>query len=364
MALSVSTISDTTTAFNTATGALNWTLTGIVGTITLAGASLNTTVVPSANIVFGGSGSSRTVTITPATGQAGFATIVLTATDDADSIPVTTTFLLTVSPASASAWVPPSGWEAQTVGPDSHHDRTGDKFTLEYAAPYASVDADKPADGQAVSGYSGSIVLSVRVSPKSTESGDSLCFVTIELGPEERGVSESDVDFQPTFTRRWERLEKPLLTHPRYQAGGASVLTNQDLAEIAAWQREPNPTLKGTFKFMDSETTAAVTLSTNAKNAAAKLLAGVESWRFPSPVVSMVSLVSSRPLARTDISRWFSAPPGFPSSTFPRLSARNKPLIWIGIEDDATRQGRSGPWTHTVSFQGVEAVDTDLYPAG
>ena len=364
MALSVSTISDTTTAFNTATGALTWTLTGIVGTITLAGASLNTTVVPSANIVFGGSGGSRTVTITPATGQAGFVTVVLTATDDNDGIPVTTTFLLTVSPASASAWTPPSGWEAQTVGPDSHHDRTGDKFTLEYAAPYATVDTDKPADGQTVSGYSGVIVLSVRVSPKSAETGDSLCFVTIELGPQERGVSESDVDFQPTFTRRWERLEKPLLTHPMFQEDGDTPLTNDDLAQIAAWQREPNATLKGAFKFLDNETAAATELSANAQIAAGKMLKGTETWPYHIPTVSMVSLVSSRPLASTTSGKWYEAPPGFPSGSFPINSPHGIKLIWIGVEDDATRQGRSGPWTHTVSFQGVEAVDADLYPAG
>jgi len=61
MALTVSTIADQTTALNTATGALAWTLTGIVGTITLTGQSYNTTVVPDVNIVFGGSGSSRSV---------------------------------------------------------------------------------------------------------------------------------------------------------------------------------------------------------------------------------------------------------------------------------------------------------------
>jgi hypothetical protein len=365
MSLTVSTIADTTTAFNTATGALAWTLSGIVGTITLEGASLNTDVVPSANIVFGGSGSSRTVTITPATGEAGFATIVLTATDDNDDLPVTTTFLLAVSAASATAWVPPSGWEAQEVGPDSEHDRTGDKFTLNYAAPYASVDTDKPADGQTVSGYSGVIVLSVKVSPKSAETGDSLCFVTIELGPESRATGGSDgVDFQPTFTRRWERLEKPLLSHPMFQEEGDSTLTNNDLAQIEAWQREPNATLKGAFQFLDSGTASAVTLSANAQIAAEKMLKGTEVFPFYIPVVSMVSLVSSRPLASTTAGKWFNAPPGFPSGTFPVFSGSGIRFIWVGIEDDAQRQGRSGPWTHTLSFQGVEAVDADLYPAG
>src|ERR1700694_5288619 len=39
------------------------------------------TLVPNGNIVFGGSGSNRTVTITPATNQFGSATITVTASD-------------------------------------------------------------------------------------------------------------------------------------------------------------------------------------------------------------------------------------------------------------------------------------------
>lgn len=367
MPLTVSDIADQTVALNTATGALAWTLTGIVGTITLAGASTNTTVVPNVNIVFGGSGANRTVTVTPATGQSGRVTIVLTATDDNDGIPVTTTFLLVVSAAAGTPWTAPSGWELQTVGPEEQYDRTGGRFTLEYMAPYASVDSDRPDEGEQVAGYASSIVLGVRVIPLSDETDNSLCRVIIDLGPDELNAatgSDGDADPEPTFTRRWERLEKPLLTHPRYLEGGASELDNDDLAEIEAWRQEPDTVKKAAFKFMNPLTGQEVTLSTNAQNAAQKILKGVETWNYPVPVVSMVSQTRSRPLAKTNISKWFSAPPGFPSSAFPTFSARGKRLRWIGWEDDAVRQGRSGFWTQTVSFQGVEDLDEDLYPAG
>ena len=49
--------------------------------LTLTGASSNQTLVPVANIVFGGSGSSRTVTVTPAANQTGTATITVTVGD-------------------------------------------------------------------------------------------------------------------------------------------------------------------------------------------------------------------------------------------------------------------------------------------
>jgi hypothetical protein len=47
-----------------------------VGSLTVSGSSNNTTLVPNANIVFGGSRANRTVTVTPAANQTGSATTV------------------------------------------------------------------------------------------------------------------------------------------------------------------------------------------------------------------------------------------------------------------------------------------------
>ena len=56
----------------------------------------NTTLVPNANIVFGGSGANRTVTVTPAANQSGTATITVTVSDGA--LTASDTFVLTVTP--------------------------------------------------------------------------------------------------------------------------------------------------------------------------------------------------------------------------------------------------------------------------
>jgi formylglycine-generating enzyme required for sulfatase activity len=53
--------------------------------LTLNGSSNNTTLVPNANIVFGGSGVNRTVTVTPANGQTGRATITVMVSDGTHS---------------------------------------------------------------------------------------------------------------------------------------------------------------------------------------------------------------------------------------------------------------------------------------
>ena len=53
------------------------------GSLTVSGSSSNPTLVPNGNIVFGGSGANRTVTVTPAANQTGTATITVTVSDGA-----------------------------------------------------------------------------------------------------------------------------------------------------------------------------------------------------------------------------------------------------------------------------------------
>jgi len=80
----VSNISDQTIFANNNTGALNFTVGDVetaAGSLTLNGTSSNTTLVPNGNISFGGSGASRTVTVTPAASLTGSATITIKVTD-------------------------------------------------------------------------------------------------------------------------------------------------------------------------------------------------------------------------------------------------------------------------------------------
>ena len=65
------------------------------GSLTVAGTSSNTTLVPNSGIAFGGSGANRTVAITPAGNQSGTATITLSVSDGVNT--TTGTFTVTVS---------------------------------------------------------------------------------------------------------------------------------------------------------------------------------------------------------------------------------------------------------------------------
>jgi len=83
---------------NTSTGALAFTVGDVetpVGSLTVSGSSDNTTVVPNGNIVFGGAGAGRTVTVTPAANQNGIVMITVNVSDGSATTPMT--FQLTIN---------------------------------------------------------------------------------------------------------------------------------------------------------------------------------------------------------------------------------------------------------------------------
>jgi hypothetical protein len=95
----ISDVSDRSTDEDTPTGAIAFVVGDAqtaAGSLTVSATSSNTTLVPNANIVLGGSGANRTVTITPALNQFGSTTITLTVID-AGGLTATDTFLLTVN---------------------------------------------------------------------------------------------------------------------------------------------------------------------------------------------------------------------------------------------------------------------------
>ncbi len=95
----ISDITDQVITENTNTGALTFVIDDgetPVADLTVSGSSANTTLVPNNNIVFGGSGANRTVTITPTANQSGTATITITV-EDSDGETASDTFILEVS---------------------------------------------------------------------------------------------------------------------------------------------------------------------------------------------------------------------------------------------------------------------------
>jgi hypothetical protein len=80
----ISDIASKTISEDTSTGPIGFTVGDVetpAGSLTLSRTSSNTALVPVANIVFGGSGAARTVTLTPAANQSGSTTVRITVSD-------------------------------------------------------------------------------------------------------------------------------------------------------------------------------------------------------------------------------------------------------------------------------------------
>jgi len=93
----ISGIADQNILPNTSTGPISFTVGGISpGNLTVTGDSSDPNLVPDANIVFGGSGTNLTVTVTPLANQTGITVITLTATDSG-GIAVSASFTLNIS---------------------------------------------------------------------------------------------------------------------------------------------------------------------------------------------------------------------------------------------------------------------------
>ena len=102
---------------NTSTGAIAFTVGDLdtpVGSLTLSGSSSNPALVPNGNLVFGGSGASRTVTVSPVAGQTGTSTITVSVSDGALS--ASDSFVLTVSAESPLAYAQSRGTFADASG--------------------------------------------------------------------------------------------------------------------------------------------------------------------------------------------------------------------------------------------------------
>jgi parallel beta-helix repeat protein len=99
----ISTIANQTINQDTSTGSIGFTVgdaQSAAENLTVSGTSSNPTLVPNSSIVFGGSGSNRTVTVTPASGQTGASTITVSVSDGQSS--ASTGFVLTVSAVAAA----------------------------------------------------------------------------------------------------------------------------------------------------------------------------------------------------------------------------------------------------------------------
>jgi hypothetical protein len=171
---------------NTSSGGLAFTVgdTGTAaGSLLVSGSSSNPTLLPNANIVFGGSGATRVVLLTPAPNQAGTTTVTLTVSDG--TLSTTTQFTLTVIAVNT----------APTIG--DLLNRSIPTNTTTGAFPLTVSDLESPATTLTVTAVSSNPVLlplsnvvfggsgasrTLTVTPAANQTGSSTVTVTVSDG--------------------------------------------------------------------------------------------------------------------------------------------------------------------------------------
>jgi len=182
----ISAISPQTGMMNQTTAAIPFTIGDAetpASSLTLSAASSNPTLAPTANIVFGGSGQNRTVTITPATGQSGSAQITISVSDGTNS--ASSAFTLTIQQSNMPPTISAIGNQIAYV----NHSSNPIGFTIN--------DTDTPLANLTLSGASSntslvpnaSIVFSgtgqnrtVTITPAAGQTGSAQITITVSDG--------------------------------------------------------------------------------------------------------------------------------------------------------------------------------------
>jgi uncharacterized delta-60 repeat protein len=212
--------------------------------LVVTAASSNTALVPVGGIVLGGTGTARSVTITPAAGKAGTAVVTLTVRD-AGGLTDTDSFTVTVNLPPPPLPVPPTisgvadvtATAGEVIGPIT----------------FAVADAETPAAGLVVTAASGNPALipaggialggaggsrTVTITPAAGETGTATIILTVR---DAAGLTATEA-FTVTVTARPAARDPVLVGFPQFAAGadrGAGTVTHYDPDGSARFTTEP-----------------------------------------------------------------------------------------------------------------------------
>jgi hypothetical protein len=182
----ISTVADQTVDEDHATAAIPFAVSDTetpAASLTITRSSSNTSLVPDANIVLGGSAGNRTVTVTPATNQSGSAIITLTVSDGDLTAP--STFVFTVNAVNdtptISAIADQSVNTNQTAGPLAFTVGDVETAASSLTVTGSSSNTSLVPDANIVLGGSGAN-RTVTVTPAATQSGTATLTLTVSDG--------------------------------------------------------------------------------------------------------------------------------------------------------------------------------------
>lgn len=210
--------------------------------------------------------------------------------------------------------------------------------TVSWNGPYLVLLAMRPRYGATVPvpGLSGWIVGKVNI----VRRGGGMATMTADVSAPATGSAAFQ---RPDYDVQWQRVEKPLATHPRY-AGVPNVVLNK----IEEYFGTTDPAERATIYAEIGE----LEFGELGQEIVHKRLRGTDTWTPYAPVVTKTSVSSRSPETggcghRQSPPRAAGAPTGYE---------------WVKTADGKRKAGTASTWTREEEWTGAEAVDEDLYP--
>lgn len=226
------------------------------------------------------------------------------------------------------------------------------KTDIEYSGPTSSLYAGGVVIGNEWPPYQGTVTVA-SIAPIEGSSTHSELIVSVERVFDSSDYSTgSGQKTETNYEIDWVDVPRSLFEHPKFRVGGSGtyVLVETDVTDIEKWTKEPDATLKSTYKYQSE--TAVIELTTNAKMLAKGILLGIENWVDKAPVARQSETWVNGPPPEAEAGlKVEGGPDGFPN--LPR------DYEWIRSADRATRRGDQNKWNRDIEWLGAKKVLID-----
>lgn len=222
------------------------------------------------------------------------------------------------------------------------------QVTIEYVGPQATLEAAEPAVNAVWGDYPG-IVTGSQLSPIE---GTTQCELTVNVEYNYDGAEyPTGEQRETTIEVEWVSFQRPMLEHPEFRKGngGTYQLDELDIADIEEWRNAP-PSLKGIYKYKDSNTDAENELGANAQKFCNGIELGLETYEDYAPVVRKTTTFAGGLPGDSEAGAKDTPP------TFPGLPAGYE---WRKSADRGVRAGGQTRWDRIEEWIGALKVLVD-----
>ena len=242
--------------------------------------------------------------------------------------------------------------------PKESLDENSYRNTIEYVGKYSDIQAANCRVGIQWGDYPGRVQSAVAEPIEGTDRA----ILTVIV---ERKFEQADYPGSNTGTKTetneeidWVDVQRSLYEHPAFQVGGGGAyeLTNEDVAAIKAWEKNPNPEYKKIYTYSKDGYKTGVsasspTLTTNAKMFARGLESGLEYWVDKAPVVRLSEIYSGGPPPEGSAGQKED-----PTGILGDIPAGYE---WIRTADRGVRTGGQTKWKRSIEWVGAKKVLID-----